>query len=154
MRVKLISDKSLSVESSDSGHGDGYRRRMMRVIHLISKHLFLGQRFGEKIAFLKPLMCVWCCLVAGCTPYRTTFKCPIGSGYPCQSMSYVHEQVQKDHIYFPPYFQEPSEKGEQSSEKDERSSEKERRRTSTPEKERRRPTPEKERRCASTRDDE
>ena len=54
-------------------------------------------------------------LLASCTPYTTEFRCPIGQGMSCRSMSQVHEAVQsgaiadqadngvKSHqLYFPP----------------------------------------------------
>jgi hypothetical protein len=59
----------------------------------------------NKLLFL-PLI-----LLTGCTPYTTEFRCPIGQGLPCHSMSQVHSSLagtgvtsmgETSQIYLPP----------------------------------------------------
>ena len=52
--------------------------------------------------------------LVGCSSYKDDFRCPVGEGYACHSMSYVHDQVSKEklrdegkadkkfEIYYPP----------------------------------------------------
>ena len=65
----------------------------------------------KKLTVLALIMAV--IVVSGCSPYKTSFQCPMGKGYACKSMSYVHEQVKQGKIsddipddqpkiYFPP----------------------------------------------------
>jgi hypothetical protein len=55
--------------------------------------LFFGSVFRKKVfkkvqIFFLPLM-----FLTGCTPYTTEFRCPIGQGLPCHSMTQVHSSL-------------------------------------------------------------